>query len=344
MQETDNILRGYTTQQTAYEVKNYHYGFRLRTSIFYWIETKKGVGDRFCRYTINPKTGKANKPKYSTYSPFLYLQLDENNHVTTGTLSAYHVDIFQARFYFILKNLYPFYISQDQQHNIRMDYLAHVIGAMPWKKVKYSADTAQDYKNWCDGIIKYIKTCPFENLVEYPEAPEPDQPEAERQLIVSTVECTEPVDPVHTITADKIKSLVEKAIPNFLCEVSEYTIFGTYFKILIAVPKDEKKMHSVSLSLNIKTLKLQPQSYGGQGGQCIYREPNREDPKEKWLAMKSVKIPFRTPARNEKDVLSAIQRFAVNYKNTLIENVNVLADDNKDYYRTFLNVAAPCQQ
>ena len=47
-----NMLPGYTSMQTAYEVKDYPYGYTLRTSIFYWIESKAGKGDRFCSYTI----------------------------------------------------------------------------------------------------------------------------------------------------------------------------------------------------------------------------------------------------------------------------------------------------
>jgi hypothetical protein len=334
----DNILRGYTSQDKAYEVKDYPYGFRLRTSIFYWIETKKGNGDRFCTYTINPKTGRANKPKCSTYSPFLYLQLNEKGHVTTGTLSAYNKDVFEARFYFVLKNLYPFYISDDQQFNIRMDYLAHQIGDMPYNKVKYSADTVQDYNNWCSGLVKHIKTCPFENLVEYPAAPEQDNPDGEVKMVIKEYKEVEVKPLEHSITPEKVNAILQKALPGFYTEVREYKgMSDTYLKIAMAVPP---KAQMVSLSLNLNDLVLQPQGYGGNGGQAIYREPNREDPNEKYLAMKGVRVAFRRPDCNEKAVLAAIERFALNYKKTLIENLKVLCSRDSVNYEAVLNVPA----
>lgn len=75
------FIFNHTSPETAFEVKDYPYGFRLRTSIFYWIETIAKKGDRFCSYTINPKNGRANAPKKSTFSNLGAMFLDENNHV-----------------------------------------------------------------------------------------------------------------------------------------------------------------------------------------------------------------------------------------------------------------------
>jgi len=63
----------------------------------------------------------------------------------------------------------------------------------------------------------------------------------------------------------------------------------------------------VSLLLSVNSLELQTQVYGGNGGGVIYRKPNMEDRKEKYLAMKNVKIPFRKPLKTEEAVLKAIQ-------------------------------------
>jgi len=57
------------------EVKDYPYG-RLRTSMFYSVEYVKGKGYRSVRQTINPKTGRLNKEKKSTYSEFMYMYRD----------------------------------------------------------------------------------------------------------------------------------------------------------------------------------------------------------------------------------------------------------------------------
>lgn len=71
---------GHTSEETAYLVEDYPYGFRLRTQIRYWMETTKN-GDRFCSQTLNPKTGYWNKPKKSTYSAVGVMFLNEDNHV-----------------------------------------------------------------------------------------------------------------------------------------------------------------------------------------------------------------------------------------------------------------------
>lgn len=84
-------LYQYTNQENAYIVENYPWGFRLRTTIRYWIETKqaKNGGQRFGSQTVNPKTGKWCAPKYSTYSPLMVMYLDENNHVKIEALNMY---------------------------------------------------------------------------------------------------------------------------------------------------------------------------------------------------------------------------------------------------------------
>lgn len=77
-------LKGHTSMETAYLVKDYPYGFRLRCQIRYWLEFKKGKGFRFVSQTSNPKVAGIvwNKPKASTYienAAFMYL--DSKGHV-----------------------------------------------------------------------------------------------------------------------------------------------------------------------------------------------------------------------------------------------------------------------
>lgn len=73
-------LRGHTDEETAYVVDDYPYGYRLRTEIRYWIETTKR-GDRFVSQTLNPKTGRWNKPKRSTYTGVAALIVNGDGHV-----------------------------------------------------------------------------------------------------------------------------------------------------------------------------------------------------------------------------------------------------------------------
>jgi len=83
-----NFLYNHTSKETAYEIKDYPYG-RLRTSMFVWIETQPKKGDRVCRQTINPKNGRLNAPKCSTYANLMFLYLSDIGHVQTAQATIY---------------------------------------------------------------------------------------------------------------------------------------------------------------------------------------------------------------------------------------------------------------
>jgi len=83
-------LYGHTSEATAYVVNNYPYGFQLRTQIRYWLEHKPKKGWRFVSQTLNPKTGRWNKPKASTYADWGgAMYLDENGHVQWTGVGPY---------------------------------------------------------------------------------------------------------------------------------------------------------------------------------------------------------------------------------------------------------------
>src|SRR4051812_18420178 len=71
----DQLLLGHTSADTAYVVDDYPYG-RSRTQKRYWIESKPKHGDRLVTQTLNPKTGRWNKPKAGTYASILVLFLE----------------------------------------------------------------------------------------------------------------------------------------------------------------------------------------------------------------------------------------------------------------------------
>lgn len=73
------------------------------------------------------------------------------------------------------------------------------------------------------------------------------------------------------------------------------------------------------------------------GGQSIYRKPNKDVDNEKYLAMKSVKIPFRMPKKEEKNVLDCVEKFAKNWVLALKENKDVLMYQDYVNYDEFLN-------
>jgi len=60
--------------------KDYPYGFREKTTKTDYLEFSPKHGFRHCSQTINPKTGKENNPKKSTYYDVMILGTDENGH------------------------------------------------------------------------------------------------------------------------------------------------------------------------------------------------------------------------------------------------------------------------
>lgn len=87
-------LIGHESEDTAYVVDDYPYGFRARTTIRYWIETAKNHDQRFVSQTKNPKNGQWNKPKKGTYSSVIVMGLDENNRVT---IDGYHMGTYEDK-------------------------------------------------------------------------------------------------------------------------------------------------------------------------------------------------------------------------------------------------------
>jgi hypothetical protein len=83
------ILPGHDSPETANVVEDYPYGFRLRCKIRYWIESKKGHGQRVVSQTTNPKKGDIwNKPKAGIYHTIALMYLDAG-HVEFAALSLY---------------------------------------------------------------------------------------------------------------------------------------------------------------------------------------------------------------------------------------------------------------
>lgn len=83
-------LYGHTSEATAYLVADYPYGFRERTQIRYWLESKPKKGWRFVSQTMNPKTNRWNKPKASTYIEWAaVMYLDDKGHVHWDGVGPY---------------------------------------------------------------------------------------------------------------------------------------------------------------------------------------------------------------------------------------------------------------
>lgn len=85
----NTILNGHTSKETAHEIKNYPWGFKLKTSQFIWIETVPKKGDRVVRQTIDPKNGRLCAPKKSTFNAITWLYMDEQGHIQSDGLNIY---------------------------------------------------------------------------------------------------------------------------------------------------------------------------------------------------------------------------------------------------------------
>lgn len=83
-------IYNHTSADSAIVNSDYPYGFKLRTTIRFWLEKDNKKGFRFCSQTINPKTGYWNKEKKSTYMRFAAsLYLNDKGHVEWEGLSEY---------------------------------------------------------------------------------------------------------------------------------------------------------------------------------------------------------------------------------------------------------------
>ena len=108
-----NYLYNHTSEETAYVVKDYPWGFRMRTEQRAWIESNKN-GDRFIVQTKDPRNGKWCAPKKSTYAPVKVLYLDEQGHLKYSSFKQYDCDEKTIlEFYEQHKeNLNPFQLAQ----------------------------------------------------------------------------------------------------------------------------------------------------------------------------------------------------------------------------------------
>lgn len=124
------------------------------------------------------------------------------------------------------------------------------------------------------------------------------------------------------LAEDALKISLPKEI---LFSVKEYSMLGTRF-LAIKIYSSEYLINNVSgqhpdiasFSFNLENYSLQPQVFGGNGGQILYRSVDKNNPKEKYNALGSEKIPFRrSKIQNEQDFSKAVKKIGVNYMKTL---------------------------
>ena len=82
----NNTERKFIQTEKKITVDNYPYGFTLKTTLFDYMEFDQKKGYRHCTQTINPKTGRINNPKKSTYYEFMLRYRNEIGHIKTKTI------------------------------------------------------------------------------------------------------------------------------------------------------------------------------------------------------------------------------------------------------------------
>ena len=76
-----NTVKQFISTNEKVEVTNYPYGFKLRTTLYNYIEFHPKKGYRHVTQTINPKTQRLNAPKKSTYSMLIVRYYNEDGHI-----------------------------------------------------------------------------------------------------------------------------------------------------------------------------------------------------------------------------------------------------------------------
>ena len=89
MTNQKSILKGHCSFETAYKIEGYPWGYKLKTVQYVWIESVPKKGDRVCRQTVDPRTGKLCAVKCSTFSNIKWLYIDEAGHVQSSGLGIY---------------------------------------------------------------------------------------------------------------------------------------------------------------------------------------------------------------------------------------------------------------
>lgn len=83
-------LTGHTTEETAYIIQDYPWGYKLRCKQKVWLEYNKSKGFRVCRRTQDPRNDRWCAIKKDTYTLIAAgLYKNEEGHVKSAGLSEY---------------------------------------------------------------------------------------------------------------------------------------------------------------------------------------------------------------------------------------------------------------
>lgn len=135
--------RDFLNINEVHEVSSYPYG-RLRTKAFFSIEFVAKKGFRNVFQTIDPKTGRVNAPKKSTYSLFAFQTKDENGFIRNGSWGhSLNNEQINKLTNFIYTNKDSFCLTPEMVKFIAADLLGIIKAGLVWadgnKKAMFEA-------------------------------------------------------------------------------------------------------------------------------------------------------------------------------------------------------------
>lgn len=165
-------LQPQPTETAPFVVPDYPYGFRLRCQIRYWVETTKH-GQRLVSQTQDPRNGRWNKPKASTYSNIVLAALDEQNHVVNVGISTYSLEETQK-----FRAEYGPVLSEWQTKELtNMEKILEVYKQVEWRV------TVKKYKDVRTGeIMTQVPMFSLPYVVEVNDLGDPVDTEAEKDI------------------------------------------------------------------------------------------------------------------------------------------------------------------
>lgn len=146
--------RKYFPTSTRIVSQNYPYGYKLRTDKTDFLEFSPKHGFRHCSFTINPKNGRVNATKKSTYSPGMVLYQDEKGHVKVHTLEFWSEKEKQKDIQFLADN---FDLFTPQQIDFFYTELLIRSTADTYSLVHWSAADLEQVKPIVDKYMHLIK-------------------------------------------------------------------------------------------------------------------------------------------------------------------------------------------
>lgn len=147
-------MQKYISTNEKIEVLNYPYGFKLRTTLFDYVEFDRKKGFRHCTQTICPKTNRLNKPKKSVYYALLVRYYDDKGHIKSKGFDFNGREQINKGCKFIFENFAIFTPEEIQ-------YLYNYVFSMSFVDMKatciYGGAKADDIKVYYEEFWKVAK-------------------------------------------------------------------------------------------------------------------------------------------------------------------------------------------